>query len=330
MYSHDYYMNRCFELADRGRGTTRSNPLVGAILVHNEQIIAEGYHVFFGGPHAEVNCINSLTNNKLLSESILYVSLEPCNFQGKTPACTDFILNHGIQKVVIGSADFNPRVRNQGMDYLRSQEIEVINLNWEEKQKEHNIIFFINQTQNEPYFIGKLAMSKDGYIGQKGERVKITESGIDVISHKIRAEVDAILVGKNTWQTDSPSLNARLYHSEIQPDIIVLQHGQKEVEFTSDGRSIHFLEADEPELLKKKIYDLGYRSVLVEGGGDVFRFFMENGLFHEINMIENQNLVLLSGIKAPSLDTIQYSLTTQKNYLNHLICQYHKNDLFTI
>ena len=155
-------MNRCFELAERGRGATRSNPLVGALLVHNDKIVAEGFHAFYGGPHAEVNCINGLTNRELLSESTLYVSLEPCNFLGKTPACTDYILNHGLKKVVIGSADFNPRVRNQGIDYLRSQEIEVLNLDWQERQKSLNIRFFINQTQNEPYFIGKLSMSRDG------------------------------------------------------------------------------------------------------------------------------------------------------------------------
>lgn len=330
MHEHDFFMNRCFELAEKGRGFTRSNPMVGAVLVHNGKIISEGFHASYGGPHAEVNCINSLQNKSLLKDATLYISLEPCNFQGKTPPCTELILKSGLKKLVIGSADFNPRVRFQGMDYLRSQEIEVINLNWEEKQKSLNITFFINQSQCEPYFIGKLATSRDKFIGRKGERVKITEPEIDVMSHKIRAEVDAILIGKNTWQTDRPSLNARLYHTEIQPDILVLQHGQKEDELTNDRRSIHFLEADEPELLKKKIYNLGYRSVLVEGGGDVFRFFMENGLFHEINMIENQNLVLQIGIKAPSLDTIQYSLTTQKNYINHLICQYHKNDLFTI
>jgi diaminohydroxyphosphoribosylaminopyrimidine deaminase/5-amino-6-(5-phosphoribosylamino)uracil reductase len=303
--------------------------MVGALLYTNGQIIAEGFHSYYGEPHAEVNCINSLKNKSLLKDATLYISLEPCNFQGKTPPCTELILKSGITKVVVGSVDFNPKVRFQGIDYLRSQEIEVTNLNWDKRQQELNIRFFINQTQNEPYFIGKMAMSSDGFIGRKGERVKITEPEIDVLSHKIRAEVEAIIVGKTTWETDSPSLNARLYYSEFQPDIIVLQHGEKGKEFTSDGRTIHFLDIDDPEILKKKIYGLGYKSLLVEGGGDVFRFFMENGLFHEIKLIENQNLVLQTGIKAPLLDTIQYSLTTQKNYLNHLISKYYKNDLFS-
>lgn len=320
-------MNRCFELAERGRGTTRSNPLVGAILVHNEQIIAEGYHAFFGGPHAEVNCINSLTNNKLLSESTLYVSLEPCNFHGKTPACTDYILNHGIQKVVIGSADFNPRVRNQGIDYLRSQEIEVLNLNWEEKQKEINIIFFINQVMNEPYFIGKLAFSNDKIIGRQGEKVKITRPEIDVLSHKLRSEVDVIIVGKSTWENDKPELTVRHFYSDHQPDIIVLQKQFKNPLNLVNGRTVHFIGKLDSEALKKSIFDLGYKNVLVEGGAEVFRYFMENQLFHEILTLENQNLRLVSGITAPMISSQNYRLNRLNHYFNHQICQYFRNDL---
>ncbi|MFN7239040.1 MAG: bifunctional diaminohydroxyphosphoribosylaminopyrimidine deaminase/5-amino-6-(5-phosphoribosylamino)uracil reductase RibD, partial [Chitinophagales bacterium] len=216
-------MNRCFELAKKGKGRIRSNPMVGALLVHEGNIISEGYHAYYGGPHAEVNCINNLDNKALLNESTLYISLEPCNFHGKTPACTDLILNSGIQKVVIGSADVNPKVRFQGMDFLRSQEIEVVNLNWEEKQKSLNIRFIINQTRNEPFFIGKLAYSHDGFIGRIGERVKITCREIDILSHKLRSEVDAILVGKNTWLNDKPELSTRYYPTDFQPDVIVLQ-----------------------------------------------------------------------------------------------------------
>jgi diaminohydroxyphosphoribosylaminopyrimidine deaminase/5-amino-6-(5-phosphoribosylamino)uracil reductase len=323
-------MNRCFELAERGRGATRSNPLVGALLVHNDKIVAEGFHAFYGGPHAELNCINRLTNRELLGESTLYVSLEPCNFLGKTPACTDYILNHGLKKVVIGSADFNPRVRNQGIDYLRSQEIEVLNLDWQERQKSLNIRFFINQTQNEPYFIGKLSMSRDGYIGRKGERVKITAPEIDVISHKIRSEVDAILVGKITWEIDKPSLHARLYHADIQSDIIVLDHNLKSSISTEDGRQIHFVSRDDPKALKKSLFDLGYKNILVEGGGEVFQFFSSHKLFHEVLWIENQDLVLGSGIEAPKLNHADYSLKEQKHYFNHILSYHQRHDLSTI
>jgi diaminohydroxyphosphoribosylaminopyrimidine deaminase/5-amino-6-(5-phosphoribosylamino)uracil reductase len=260
----------------------------------------------------------------------LYVSLEPCNFLGKTPACTDYILNHGLKKVVIGSADFNPRVRNQGIDYLRSQEIEVLNLDWQERQKSLNIRFFINQTQNEPYFIGKLSMSRDGYIGRKGERVKITAPEIDVISHKIRSEVDAILVGKITWEIDKPSLHARLYHADIQPDIIVLDHNLKSSISTEDGRQIHFVSRDDPKALKKSLFDLGYKNILVEGGGEVFQFFSSHKLFHEVLWIENQDLVLGSGIEAPKLNHADYSLKEQKHYFNHILSYHQRHDLSTI
>jgi diaminohydroxyphosphoribosylaminopyrimidine deaminase/5-amino-6-(5-phosphoribosylamino)uracil reductase len=323
-------MNRCFELAERGRGATRSNPLVGALLVYNDKIVAEGFHAFYGGSHAEVNCINSLTNKELLGESTLYVSLEPCNFPGKTPACTDYILNHGLKKVVIGCADYNPRVRNQGIEHLRSQKIEVMNLDWQEKQKSLNIRFFINQTQNEPYFIGKLAMSRDGYIGRKRERVKITAPEIDVISHKIRSEVDAVLVGRTTWEIDKPSLKARMYHADIQPDIIVLNHDEKLSITIEDGRQIHFVSGEEPKALKKSLFDLGYKNILVEGGGEVFQFFSSHELFHEVLWIENQDLVLESGIEAPKLNHADYSLIEQKRYFNHVLSYHKRNDLSTI
>ena len=327
MVTHEFFMNRCFELAEKGRGYTLSNPMVGALLVHKEVIIAEGFHSYFGGPHAEVNCLNQLTNKNLMKDSTLYISLEPCNFHGKTPACTDLIARSGVTKVVIGSADFNPQVRFQGIDYLRSREIEVINLHWEKKQKLLNIIFFINQTQNEPYFIGKLAFSNDKFIGRYGEKVKITSPEIDLLSHKWRSEVDAILVGKTTWENDQPKLNVRHFYSNHQPDIIVLQKQPKNTLELENGRKVHFIAENDIETLKKVILDLGYRNVLVEGGAEVFGYFMDHQLFHEIFTIENQSLQLVSGIQVPRINSQSYQQTTTNNYFNHLISQYIRNDL---
>ncbi len=322
-------MNRCFELAQKGKGKTRSNPMVGALLVHENKIISEGYHAYYGGPHAEANCIKSLENRGLLKKSTLYISLEPCNFHGKTPPCTELILNSGIEKVVIGSADVNPKVRFQGMDLLRSQEIEVVNLNWEERQKSLNIRFIINQTQKEPFFIGKLAYSQDGFIGRIGERVKITCQEVDILSHKLRSEVDAILVGKNTWLNDQPELTVRFYPTDFQPDIIVLKHDDDQTIIGKDGRLTHYISTLDSTDLKRKIFGLGYRNVLVEGGAEVFRFFMDNLLFHEIHTIENQSLILKSGIASPRLTSSNYILAEEKNYFQHLICQYLRNDLPT-
>lgn len=322
-------MNRCFELAQKGKGKTRSNPMVGALLVHEDKIISEGYHAYYGGPHAEVNCFNALQDKSLIQDSILYVSLEPCNFHGKTPPCTDLILNSGIKQVVIGSADVNPKVRFQGMDFLRSQEIKVINLNWVEKQKSLNIRFIINQTQKEPFFIGKLAYSQDGFIGRIGERVKITCQEVDSLSHKLRSEVDAILVGKNTWLNDHPELTARFYPTDFQPDTIVLQHDDDQTIIGKDGRLTHYISTLDSTDLKRKIFGLGYRNVLVEGGAEVFRFFINNLLFHEIHTFENQNLILRSGIASPQVISSNYNLIEEKNYFQHLICQYLRNDLPT-
>jgi diaminohydroxyphosphoribosylaminopyrimidine deaminase/5-amino-6-(5-phosphoribosylamino)uracil reductase len=327
MHEHDFFMNRCFELAEKGRGYTRSNPMVGALLVHKGKIISEGFHAYYGGPHAEVNCLNQLTNKDLIKNSTLYISLEPCNFQGKTPACTDLILNSGLTKVVIGSVDFNPRVRFQGMDYLRSQEIDVINLNWEERQKSLNIKFFINQTLQEPYFLGKLAFSGDHIIGKLGEKVKITNPEIDTWSHKLRSEVDAILVGKNTWENDQPSLNVRYYPADFQPDILVLQSQIIKPITRVDGRKVNFISEKDPIKIKQAIFNLGYKNVLVEGGAEVFRFFMDKELLHEIYTIENQGLSLESGIPCPSIPSEKYRLDSQKSYFRHQISHFTRYDL---
>lgn len=329
MVTHEFFMNRCFELAEKGRGLTLSNPMVGALLVHYEMIIAEGFHAFYGGPHAEVNCLNRLTNRNLIKDSTLYISLEPCNFHGKTPACTDLIVRSGVRKVVIGSVDFNPQVRFKGIDYLRSQEIEVKNLNWEEKQKLINIRFFINQTQNEPYFIGKLAFSNDKIIGRHGEKLKITCSEIDVLSHKLRSGVDAILVGKTTWENDQPKLNVRHFYSDHQPDIIVLQNLPKNPIKLENGSSVHFIAENNRETLKEVIFSLGYRNVLVEGGAKVFGYFIDHQLFHEIFTIENQSLRLDSGIQVPRINSLNYRLNRNSHYFNHQINQYFRNDLPT-
>lgn len=327
MQTHEDFMNRCFELAQMGKGRVGANPMVGAVLVHNDQILSEGYHAYYGGPHAEVICLDKIENRVLLAESTLYISLEPCNFFGKTPPCTELILKSGVPKVVIGSVDFNPKVRNLGIDYLRSQEIEVINLNWEERQKALNIRFFINQSQNQPYFVGKLALSNDNFIGEIGKKTKITSLEIDALGHKLRAEVDAIIVGNKTWNNDKPSLTTRYYYSENQPDIIILRNGGDETQKSNDGRHVHFISSTSADDLKQKIYELGYKNVLVEGGAEVFRYFMNNSLFHEVHTFQNQELELKSGVLAPAVDLRKYHIIDQKNYFNHQLNHYFRNDL---
>lgn len=322
-------MNRCFELAEKGRGKVRSNPMVGAVLVHSDTIVSEGYHPYYGGPHAEVECLSGLANTDLLADSILYISLEPCNFYGKTPPCTELIVHNGIRKIVVGSADFNPRVRNNGMDYLRSHGIEIFNLNWEKRQRELNIIFFINQVKEQPYFIGKLAISKDGRIGRLGEKIKITAPEIDVLTHKSRSEVDAIMVGGRTWVNDQPQLNVREVASTFQPDIIVWQREKNEVKHTSDGRAIHFLNEGSLSNLSATIWELGYKSILVEGGGEVFDRFLQARMFHEIRTIKNEKMEVGEGILAPAIEEKSYPLKLKKMYNNHIINTYFKNDLFT-
>jgi len=325
---HNQFIERCFQLAEKGRGLTKSNPIVGAVLVYNGKIISEGFHAEFGGAHAEVNCIKNIDNQEVLSNSTLYISLEPCNYHGKTPACTNLILNKGIQKVVVGSADFNPKVKNQGIDYLRSQEIDVVNLNLIENQKQLNISFFINQVKNEPYFIGKIAFSNDKYIGREGDVVKITSREIDTLSHKLRSECDAILVGKNTWLNDKPKLDIRHYYSENQPDIIVLSNNSLEIESDFNRKIINIHTVDSPESLKRRLFELGYRKILVEGGAEVFDYFMKHQILHEIYTIQNNILTLNRGIQFTDIQCNKYTLKSTQILFNQTINQYFRNGLF--
>lgn len=157
--------------------------------------------------------------------------------------------------------------------------------------------------------------------------LKITSDEIDFLGHKLRSEVEAILVGKNTWELDKPSLSTRHFYSEFQADIIVLKRGEERIDVLEDGRKLNFISASNPDKLKKKIFDLGYKSVLIEGGAEVFQYFMENNLFHEIYTYENQNLILQTGVEAPRVKTDRYRLIQQNIYCNHQIHHYIHSDL---
>lgn len=212
--THEDYMQRCLDLALNGLGSTAPNPMVGSVLVNNDRIIGEGYHIGFGKPHAEVEAIAQVKNPALLTESTLYVNLEPCNHQGKTGPCTDLILEKGIMKVVIGQCDSNP-VAGGGVERLRNHGVEVITGILESESRFLNRRFNTFHEKKRPFLILKWAQTTDGYVdsdrvGARGSGPSwITDETCRRLVHKWRSEEQGILAGSQTILLDNPQLNVR-------------------------------------------------------------------------------------------------------------------------
>ena len=225
-------MQRCLQLAAMGAGHTAPNPMVGAVLVYADRVIGEGFHRQYGGPHAEVNCINSVTKDDLplLAKSTLYVSMEPCSHFGKTPPCTDLIIEKKIPTVVIACRDGYHKVNGKGIEKLRAAGINVIVGILEREALELNKRFFTFHQHQRPYIILKWAQSKDGKVAplnlpagrqvphsggnleqSKGKRLLISNEVTDRLVHKWRSEEAAILVGTNTALQDDPALTTRFW-----------------------------------------------------------------------------------------------------------------------
>jgi diaminohydroxyphosphoribosylaminopyrimidine deaminase/5-amino-6-(5-phosphoribosylamino)uracil reductase len=207
-------MRRCFELAKQGEGNVAPNPMVGAILVFNDLIIGEGYHSEFGKEHAEVNCINSVANEHLhlINQSTLYVSLEPCSHFGKTPPCTNSIIEKKIPKVVIGCQDSFLKVDGRGIETLRTAGVEVVCPILEKEALDLNKRFFTFHTKHRPYIILKWVQTANEMIAQNNySRLLISHETTNRQVHKWRSEEASILVGTTTALLDNPSLTNRLW-----------------------------------------------------------------------------------------------------------------------
>ena len=194
------YMELIINRAKEAFRTSGGNPCVGAMLVHNEEIISIGIHEKYGGPHAEVNCIDSVPEDKkhLISDSTLYVTLEPCCIHSKTPPCTNKIMKHGIKKVVVGCLDPNPLVASNGVDILRKAGIDVEVGILEEKAKLLIRKFKVNILEKRPFIAIKMAVSRDGYSGKKDESIWLTNEFSRIQAHKLRGMFEGIVVGYNT------------------------------------------------------------------------------------------------------------------------------------
>lgn len=333
MQSHEVYMLRCIELAKGGLGSVAPNPLVGSVIVYQDRIIGEGYHKEFGKEHAEVNAIASVKNKSLLSQSTLYVNLEPCCHYGKTPPCTDLILKHNIPHVVIGSVDPYDAVAGKGITRLRNKGVRVDTGILKARCMQLNKRFFTFHQKKRPYIILKWAQTADAFIdierlpGTPARPTWITSEKLRMLVHKWRTEEQAIMVGTITALKDNPKLNVRDWSGQ-QPTRIVLdenltlasslnlfddtqptlvfnqlenrQQGQTKwikVDFAHPG----FLENLMLELTKHQL-----QSLIIEGGQKLLRAFIEKKLWDEARIFQG-NKFFEKGLRAPTLPLRKFS-----------------------
>ncbi len=315
--SDELYMQRCLQLAALGLGKTSPNPMVGAVIVHNGQIIGEGYHHLYGQAHAEVNAINSVKDKELLKESTIYVNLEPCSHFGKTPPCADAIIRYGIPKVVIGSIDYHDKVNGNGVRKLREAGVDVVENVCEADCEELNKRFFTFHQQHRPYIILKWAQTRDGFMdidrnGSETTSYWITNPALKVLTHKWRSEEDAILVGYNTMRNDRPQLTTREYPGK-DPQRFVMQRGTDviaELPYTP-------LSENAEEAIQQ-LYNLKIQSVIIEGGKKTLEKFLEIGLWDEARILVG-NQCWGKGLKAPKIpETPEKTVQIDDNLLMYV------------
>lgn len=328
MTKDEKYISRCLQLAHNGLCTTAPNPMVGAVIVHKDTIIGEGYHIRCGEAHAEVNAIRSVKDESLLKESTMYVSLEPCSHYGKTPPCADLIIKKGIPRVVVGCMDPFSLVAGRGIDKLRQAGIEVTVGVLEEECRRLIKRFITFNTQKRPYITLKWAESADGFIDinrTEGKPVVLSSPLTGMVVHKKRAEHDAILIGRRTALLDNPSLTTRNWYGKnpvrlvIDKDLTLPPHlslfneevptyifTQKEPS-QPDARFVvlDFGRDILPQIMAF-LYEKKLQSLLVEGGSILLQSFIDSELWDEA-YIEQSPLFLKDGVTAP---------TIQKKYFN--------------
>ncbi len=322
-------MLRSIQLAKNARGTTAPNPVVGCVIVYDDKVIGEGYTSKYGGPHAEVNAIGSVTDKSKLSKSTLYVSLEPCSHHGKTPPCSDLIIKSKIPRVVIGIRDPNKLVAGNGIKKLEKAGCRTTIGVLEEQCKEVNRDFFVYHQQKRPYIILKWAQSADGYIAPDPALRKkdpapfwITNLSSRQLVHKWRTEEQAILAGTKTIIEDNPSLTARNWHGQSPTRFILDQNlripssykiydqssptviltGLKKPREKISGIEYEALDfdGDIASQINRVLWEKQILSLIVEGGRKTLETFINAGLWDEARIFTGSK-PLRAGTKAPEI-----------------------------
>ena len=299
------YMERCLQLAANGIQGARPNPMVGAVIVANGCIIGEGYHVRCGEGHAEVNAFASVRpeDEVLLKDATIYVSLEPCSHYGKTPPCADLIIEKGVKRVVVGTIDPFAEVQGRGIKKLKDAGIDVTVGVLEKECQWLNRRFFTYHREHRPYIILKWAQTANGFIDDHFKPLQISNEQTQMLSHQLRAEEDAILVGHTTFDRDQPALTVRHWHGP-NPKRIVLTHDRPIAQLMDD------------------LYQHGIQSLIVEGGRQTHESFIEAGLWDEIR-VETAPFTVDDGTPAPKLPA-EVKVLSQHVYNQNMIVIYTK------
>jgi len=335
MNNDELYIKRCIELAQKALGKTYPNPLVGSVIVHNGEIIGEGYHHKAGENHAEINAINSVKNKDLIPESTIYVSLEPCAHFGKTPPCALKIKELGFKKVVIGAMDSHDKVNGKGKKIIQDAGIEAVSGILEQECIELNKRFFTYHEKKRPYIILKWAESGDGFLDKDFKPTAVSNTLVNQFVHQLRADEHAILVGTQTALNDNPSLTVRkaegtnpvrilidfdlkipsgynIYNNEAKTLVL------NSVKEGSEG-SIQFIKINKenflPELMEA-LYKEQIQSVIIEGGRFTLQQFINANLWDEAIVIKNENLKLENGTKAPEFN---HTATKIENFRDNTV-----------
>lgn len=330
MKIHEKYIKRCIELAKNGLGTTYPNPLVGSVIVYENQIIGEGWHRKAGEPHAEVNAINSVKDKSLLSKSTIYVSLEPCSHFGKTPPCCDLIIANKIPNIVIGTIDPFAKVSGNGIKKLIEAGRNVTVGILEDECNELNKRFFTFHKNKRPYVILKWAESQDGFLSpdeilrkaqndNEKKPVWITNQYSRQLVHKWRTEEQAILVGTQTVLGDNPKLDSRDWKGNNPVRIVLDRTGKISNDyFVKDNKSETIIITEQENLqnsskisFENAIFDSNLafsvldilhkkdiQSVIIEGGKQTLQTFIYANLWDEARVFKGTNS-FGNGTKAP-------------------------------
>lgn len=322
----ELYMRRCIQLARCGVGSTSPNPAVGAVIVCDGRIIGEGYHMRAGEPHAEVNAVNSVSekDRALLSQSTIYVTLEPCSHYGKTPPCCDLIIEKGIKRVVIGTTDNNQCVNGAGIARMKQAGIEVIVGVLSDECTRLNQPFFTYHGLRRPAVTLKWAQTADGYIDtfrEGGEPLHISTPVSQVAVHKLRSTHDAILVGTRTAMLDNPSLNLRCWAGRSPLRLVMDRTGKLPTTLRLFDGSLPTVVYTEKEQVGKfgknveqvvldfskdilsqilsHLYSIKVSSLLVEGGSQLLQSFIDASLWDCARVEVNRSLLVGAGVPAP-------------------------------
>lgn len=323
MHSDEYYMQKCLDLAKKGLGNVAPNPMVGAVIVHDDEIIGQGFHEKYGEAHAEVNAVNSVKDTSLLKESTIYVSLEPCAHFGKTPPCCDLIIKNKFKRVVVGTQDPFESVDGNGIERIKNNGIDINDGVLEDECKELNKAFFAAHTKKRPHVTLKWAQTKSGKIdaGKCDQEVAwISGPEAKKFVHQLRVENQAILVGYNTVVNDDPELTVREVEGKSPVRIVLDRDNSLDSNlkvFNKASETIVLNESNPNDILGK-LYEENIISVLIEGGKKTLQSFIDAGLWDEAYIIEGA-VEYEEGTPAPNLTgvALEDSFQLGEDQINH-------------